>query len=174
VASWSVEELPDAVVSTLGLQLQASLDAVYAREHDRDVAAGRTITYAAPAPGLVEEGGDYYVGGASTILRWPAIEVAVPDLNMQNFDIALTEGDFTENLVIVAWDSHVDRSILYRKLARLATAIWDVLLVPHSMGTAQVETVRAAWRQNPETPPGEELESGCLLVFGLSSTRMNP
>jgi hypothetical protein len=172
--TWSTEEIVDAAITTLSASLPAALDARYAALAAADAAAGRSIDYSAPRPGLAETGGDYHAGAVSTILRYPCVEVALPDLNMASFDLSLVEADVTENLVIVAWESSAEMSTLYRKLTRLAAAIYDVLLDPATLTGANVQTVRAAWRWNPEASDRDEIESGALLVLGLSSTRARP
>lgn len=174
MTTWSTEELVDVAVETLSASLGPALAAVYAARADADQAAGRTIEYEVPRPGLFEIGGDYYVPASATILRYPAIEVALPDLNIANFDIGQVEGDATENLIVLAWERSAQMPVLYRKLTRLLAAIYDVLIAPTSLGSAEVQTVRGAWRWNPEAKEADQIVSGALLVLGLESTRTRP
>lgn len=172
--TWSTEELVDAAVDLLGANLEAALADVYAANLARDQAASRTIAYKAPRPGLSELGGDYYADAASTILRYPAVEVSIPDLQMANFSLGQIEADVTENLVLVLWEQGTRIGYLPRKLRRLAAAAYNVLLVQGAIDGATVETVRAAWRWNPEAGERDEVTSGALLVLGLASTRSRP
>lgn len=171
---WSTEEIVDAAIETLGAQLEPALTQIYADRAGADLAAGREIEMRVPKPGLREAGGSYYAGAASTIIDYPAIEVALPDLNMTNFDLGMVDADVTENLVVVAWEQAVDMQILYRRLTRLLAAVYDVLIPERAIASAEVQTVRAAWRWNPETNERDEITSGALAVFGLASTRVRP
>lgn len=166
MTTWSTEEVVDAVISTLQSQLPAALDAIYAARLPADQAAGRSID---PVPPQA-----YFAGAVSTILVYPTVEVALPDLNMSNFDLALVEADVTENLVVLLWDRSAQMDVLYRKVTRLAAAAYDVLLQPNAIDGATVKTVRASWRFNPEAQERDEIVSGALLVLGLESTRTRP
>lgn len=174
VMAWSTEDVVDAAITTLSTQLGPALDAIYAARADVDEAAGRSIDYSAPRPGLSEVGGDYYAGAASTIIRYPAVEVALPDLNLANFDLAKLNADATENLVVVLWEQATQMTVLYRKLTRLAAAAYQVLIPDNAIGGATAESVRGAWRWNPEANQRDEITSGALLVFSLSSTLVAP
>lgn len=174
MTTWSSEELVDAAISTLSARLEPALVDVYAAQAAVDAAAGRTVEMKVPRPGLSESGGDYYADAASTILRYPCVEVSVPDLRMENLDLAHVDADVTENLVVMIWEEGVVTPILARRLRRLLAAAYDVLLSPGALSDAAVETVRAAWRFNPEANERDEIISGGLLVFGLASTRARP
>jgi hypothetical protein len=174
VSDWSTEALVDAAVNLLSAFLPAALDDVYAANADRDQAVNRQIDYTAPRPGLAETGGDYYADAASTILRYPAVEVSIPDLQMASFSLGQIEADVTENLVVVLWETGTRAGHLPRKLRRLAAAAYNVLLVEGAIAGAKVESVRAAWRWNPEAGERDEVTSGALLVLSLASTRARP
>lgn len=176
MTTWSTEDLVDSAIDFLGGNLAAALDVIYAARADKDAAAGRSIEYEAPRPGLAEVGGDYYAGGVSTILRYPCVEVALPDLRMTNFDIAHFEADVTENLIVCLWEKSANMVTLYRKLTRLAAAAYDVLASEQARAAlgADLQDVRAAWRWNPEANERDEIESGALLVLGMASSRLAP
>lgn len=177
--TWSAETVVDAAIDALSANLGPSLDAIYSMLAAADAAAGRTIDYSAPRPGSTDAdpAGDYYPGGASTFLRYPAVEVALPDLRMTGFDIAMQEGDATENLIVCIWEESARRDKLFRKLTRLAAATYDVLLAPSSLlllAGATVTRVDARWRFNPQMNERDEITSAALLVFELGSLRTRP
>lgn len=174
MAIFSAEEFVDGVVSYLSTMLPAALDGVHATYAAADVAAGRTVPYSPPRPGASPDG-DYYPGGAAEILRYPSVEVALPDETGRNFDIAQIDADIAATLVLMVWDSHAQFPILYRRLLRLTAAVEDLVLSRGALpGSAIVSSLRVAWRFNPEANVRDEVVSGALLALTLGTTRVAP
>jgi len=159
-------------LASLRTKLPAALAAV-------DVALGLSGGDALPLPR--DDGGaigsanvDYYLGVVAKPLRYPLVEVAVPDWSMTGFDIAQLEADAEFPLMAAATlrDASLSSDRLYRMLLRYTRALLNVLLVPQAFGQgATVTSVRGAYRQNPESRETEQVIGASLVALSISTTQ---
>lgn len=180
----SVEELTDAAIAALIAGLDAELAAqeqMYAGDPIRDIGAlprPRTAaTESNPNPT-----GDYWPGGVGEVIRWPTIEVAVPDLQGDTFSIDQHESDVTPTIIVRAWLSHPQVNVLYRQCCRYGAAMFNVLMEPDAAthrgsGFGPGVSVRrylGRWRYNPEQNQRDEVQSAALLIFYLDAPDIRP
>lgn len=170
---YSVEEIEDAAYSALTTLLPGALAAVSARYAAADLAAGRTVALTAPRPGEAPAG-DYYLGAAGEILRWPAIEIGVPSIDLSEFDLADRDADGTGPLIVAIHVSNARKDLLRRILLRTTAAVTECLLSPIARAGASVQSVRVAFAWNPETGENEEIQSAAIVVMTLSTTNLKP
>lgn len=178
----SVEDLTDAGIATMIAGLDAELtemEATYAGNPIRDIGAlPRPRTEATE----FNPTGDYWAGGVSEVIRYPTIEVAVPDLQGQDFSIDQHESDMTTTIVVRAWLQHARVNILYRQCCRYGAAIFNVLAEPDATehrgsGFGPEVTIKrylARWRYNPETNTKDEVQSAAVLIFYLDAPDVRP
>jgi hypothetical protein len=159
----SPEVWADTVADTLLRDLPAALAAQTALFADRDLAAGRTIELDAPAAK------DFYIGGVGAVTSYPTFEVAVPDLNVLNFNLGQSDGDVEFTLIVRFWLRSASVDVLYRKVGRFVAATASVLTVPGAISDATIASIRGAWRFNPETGDLDAVISGALLAFSCES-----
>jgi hypothetical protein len=170
---YSVEEIEDAAYSALTTLLPDALAAITARRAAADQAAGRTVELVVPRPGE-SPAGDYYLGAAGEILRWPAIEIGVPSIDLSSFDIADRDADGTGPLIVATHVSNARKDLLRRSLQRTTAAVTECLLSPIARAGASVESVRVAFAWNPETGENDEIQSVSLVVVTLGTTNLAP
>lgn len=178
----SVEDFTDSAVAALIDGLDAALTAIesaYTGVAHKDVGL-------APRPRTVdgEAGyGDYYPGGCGTIIRYPTIEVAVPDLNGGDFSVQEHESDAEPTLIVRAWLEHAKFPTLYRHCCRYGAAIYNVLANPDASGRgsgfgADVEIKRYTlrWRAVPQSDedPRKEFQAATILTFYLDAPDVRP
>lgn len=178
----SVEDLTDAAIAAMSRGLDAELsamEALYAGDPIRDIGnLPRPRTEATD----INPTGDYWPGGVSEIIRYPTIEVAVPDLQGADFSIDQHESDITTTVVVRAWLQHVKVNVLYRQCCRYGAAIFNVLCEPdpdehRGSGFGPEVSVRryqARWRYNPETNTKDEVQSAAVLIFYLDAPDVRP
>lgn len=181
----SVEELTDRAIQALIAQLPAQLAAMetqYAADPIKDIGA-LPVPRSENVPDLDNKTGDYWPGGVTgPITRWPTVEVAVPDLDGQDFSLDQHESDVTPTIIVRAWLSHVRADVLYRQCCRYGAAIYNVLVTPDATehrgsGFGAEVTVRrysARWRFNPEQNTRDEIESAVVLIFYLDAPDVRP
>jgi hypothetical protein len=126
-------------------------------------------------PDFVPDADNYWTGVVRKPLKYPIVEVAVPDWTMTGFDINQMAADCSFPMFVSATlrvvepaAQHSDK--LYRLCMRYVRAILNTLLVPGAFGQgAVVNAVRGAYRQNPETRDREEIIGAALVAFTLES-----
>lgn len=157
------------------LHLEPYLDA--AREYLRDnlptrlaVVNGELTDFELPVP----DQDSYLLGVTSTTLKYPLIEVASPDWTMTAFDLGQFTGDFNFTIVVRAMLQDLDYDRLTRSLYRYGRCLTEVLCEPGAFGEGVVDSIRGAYRVNPETNDREEFVAGALLVFSIRSTETRP
>lgn len=180
----SVEELTDAAIAALIVGLDTELTAIetmYAGNPIRDIGAlprPRTAaTDSNPNPT-----GDYWAGGVGEVIRWPTVEVAVPDLIGDTFSIDQHESDVTPTIIVRAWLSNPRVNMLYRQCCRYGAAIFNVLATPDAAthrgsGFGPEVTIRrymGRWRYNPETNTRDEVQSAAIMIFYLDAPDVRP
>lgn len=164
----SIEDYVNDAIGSLQQSLPAALAAQTARYSAADVAAGIEVKLPVPRPE------DYYPGGATVHVRYPAIEISVPDLLVQNFSLHQEDADTQFTMIVLGYDQHARLEILYRKMMRLGAALYDALAQPGALGSAVIDNFRGAWRFNPETNTLDEIVSGVLLVFRMKDAYLRP
>lgn len=161
----SPEAFCDDVKAALLANLQAALDAQTARWAAADAAAGRTIELTIP------DEADFYVGGVPVVIKYPTIEIAVPDLGFSALSIQNTDGDARPRLLIrVLFQLAQDPEWLYRMGCRWFAAVTSVVATPGALGPVDIDTDRGlngAWRFNPETNEADQVQSGVLCTYNL-------
>lgn len=162
----SPEEFCDNVKAAMQTHLQDALDAQTARWATADADAGRTIELKVPD----EE--DYYIGGVPTVIKYPTIEIAVPDLHVTALSLGNTEGDARPRLLIRALFQLADSpESLYRMGCRWFAAVTTVVAQPGILGPVDIDIDRGlsgAWRFNPETEETDQIQSGVLCTYNLN------
>jgi hypothetical protein len=179
----STEELTDAAVATLIARLDGELTKIEQRYAGtfRDLGAlPRPRT--GPDETIPNLTGDFWPGGVTTITRMPVVEVAVPDLDGDNFSIGQHESDVTPTIVIRAWLEDVDVQRLYRLCSRYGSAIHNALMDPDAVtGTGSgfgpgisVQRYSMRWRYNPETDTQDQIRSAVVLLYYLDAPDVRP
>lgn len=162
----SPEEFCDNVKSAMQANLQAALDAQTARWAASDTAAGRTIELKVP------DEQDYYIGGVPTVIKYPTIEIAVPDLHVTAFSLGNADGDARPRLVIRALFQLAESpESLYRMGCRWFAAVTTVVAEPGILGPVDIDVDRGlsgSWRFNPETDEADQIQSGVLCTYNLN------
>lgn len=161
----SPEEFCDDVKAAFQANLQAALDAQTAKWAAADAAAGRQIELAVP------DDLDYYIGGVPTVIKYPTIEIAVPDLSFNALSIGNNDGDARPRLLVRAlFQLAQDPEWLYRMGCRWFAAITSVVAQPGVLGPVDIDSERGlsgSWRFNPETNQADEVQSGVLCTYNL-------
>lgn len=110
-------------------------------------------------------------GGATNILKYPAVEIAAPDWDMSNVSLAQLSADLSMRVVVMCWVQHVDFQTLYRSSMRLAKAALSCLMQPDALSpTDERVVINAAsgrYRFNPEANDRAEFTAGTLLLIGV-------
>lgn len=137
------------------------------------------VGYELPPPdddgGSIDEQGVSYSYGDQEVLRWPYVEVAVPDATITNLSIGQYAGDFAMNVIVRCLVSDPVGPRLNRKIKFYGRALLETLLQPDAFGDGEVVgSVRIAYRTNPETNEREEFVGGVLLVFEIPSVVVRP
>lgn len=160
----SPEEFEDAVAFAIYNRLEVALQVQRDRYADADMAAERVVELVMPA------WENFYPGGVAALTVHPAIEVAVPDMGISDFDVAVRDGDVTFSLIIRHWHQHAIYDVLHRQTARMSAAILDTLTGPNALPGCRVTAIRGAWRANPETREHDEIKSGAVLGLTVETT----
>lgn len=156
------EPFLDAAIASLRTNLPGKLDALNA-----------TASFAVPKP----DDDSYFLGVVSRPLKYPIVEVAVPDWTMTGFDVGTLTADAEFPMMVSATlrDAgeaalHSDR--LYRSTLRYVRALLNTLLEPNAFGLhATVTAVRGAYRMNPETRESSEVIAAALVAFTIDTTQ---
>jgi hypothetical protein len=167
-----LEGLLDATVAHLRLRFPYWIDWINAEEGDFVLDAPKD------APGEPDDG---YVVGGWTTLRYPTVEVAIPDWSMTNFSIAQQVSDLSPRLVVRTWaaEPQPKAGLLYRKLLRYGRATILSLTEPGAFGQDEdtrviVDGMEGRYRFDPETDQREEIVGGALVVFSLGGVETLP
>lgn len=180
----STEELTDnaiaALIAGLGAELDA-MEALYAGNPIRDIGPLPRPRTAATS-GNPNPTGDFWPGGVGEVIRWPTVEVAVPDLQGDTFSIDQHESDVTPTIIVRAWLQHPKVNVLYRQCCRYGAAVYNVLTRPDPVehrgsGFGPNVVVRrylARWRYNPETNQRDEVQSAAIVIFYLDAPDIRP
>lgn len=110
---------------------------------------------------------DYYAGVVRKVLRYPIIEVAVPDDSLTNFSLARLTGDYELNMIVMATIRDADLGVgrLYRMQIAYRRAMLGVLLDPEKfLAGGAITAVRTAYRQSPEDREDAEMFVGAIAV----------
>ena len=155
-------------LSSLRARLPARIDAI--NETSADVVLEKPRDDGGPigSPDL-----DYYLGAVVKPLRYPLVEVAVPNWTMTGFDLGMltASASFPMLVGLTARDASLSSDRLYRMMLRYTRAILNVLLEPNSFGQGAVVTaVSGAYRQNPESNQSEEVIGAVVVAFTLESS----
>jgi hypothetical protein len=172
----SSEDFEQHVIDTLTVMLQAALTATAAHYLAKDQQQGLAdsdgnseVVLDMPAPGLYPDGG-WAPGGCDARILHPTVEVAVPDLALENFTLGQTDADAAFTLVICCWHKDARFPVLERTSKRFIAAVHSCLIVPNMLGDATISRARFAWRTNPEQRDADQrIEAGALLVYELAS-----
>lgn len=164
----SLEDFVDFAINVLKANLPTALAAQVTKYADADAAAGRVVDLVAPR----DE--DFYAGGTGTLIRYPAVEVSIPDLRVTRFALGMVDADTDFTLVVMASNSDPRQEILYRQMNRYGAAVSDVLTQPGALGSAIVDQFRGAWRFNPEQNVADEVQSGVALIYGMKDAWLRP
>lgn len=167
---------PEDLVDTAVAALQGGIDAALAALEAKYAGGPHEL----PLPRPRTE--DYYPGGVGQVLRYPTIEVAVPDLSGDTFSIDQHESDVTTVGVVRCWMQHPRFDVLYRTTNRYGSAIFNVLASPDAAtgrgcgwgAAVTVKRYRAAWRWNPQANELDQVTSAVLLVFDLDAPDIRP
>jgi hypothetical protein len=162
----SPEEFEDAVAFSLFNQLDPEVAAQTSRYAASDAAAGRDI----PLPSLPWEA--FKPGGVSIVTTYPTVEVAAPDFQVANLDLAQRDGDVEFSLIVRHWHRHAVYDILHRQSARYSAAILSVLTRPGAISDCRVTAIRFAQRANPETEEHDEIVTGTVLGLTVETTML--
>lgn len=151
------EEFLDATIATLKANLPAALAAINAAHTDFQVAVPDD---------------DSYSTGTLDILRYPWIEVAVPDFSISNFSMEQWDADFYPVVIVRGlYQEPLSADRLDRALKRYGQALLNVLLTPNAFGAHEVvQSVRGGYRVNPETQERTEFTGGVVAAFTIEST----
>lgn len=158
------ESFLDEAIASLRTQLPAAIDAL-----------NLSGAYDPPVPKPEPE--DYYVGPVRRPLRYPIVEIAVPNWTLTDLDLGqlTADADFTMMASVTLRDVgeaalHSDR--LYRWQQRYVRALLNVLLEPNAFGQhATVTGISGAYRQNPQTRESEEVIGAAVVAFTVETTQ---
>lgn len=169
----SAEDFERQVRDGLIPLLPASLQATAARYLDQDREDGLADADGTSWVKLdVPEQEAYALGGVDVRVRWPTIEIAVPDMILEGFDVGQRDADAEVSLVIAVWLKDARFPVLERMAKRYVAAIFDCLTDPHLLAGG-IQRARFAWRTNPETPEGDDRFEACALcVLTLSASML--
>lgn len=142
-------------------------------------AALAAIDSSLPVP--LDEGGavnakgtDYYVGVVKKPLRYPLIEVAIADWQLDAFDLQTLTANASFPLFVGATIRSADTSTdkLYRMQMRYTAAILNVLLNPDKWDAeGSITSVQGAYRQNPEErEDAPEITGALVIAFSIETT----
>lgn len=169
----SIEDFVDAGIATLIRDLPGALTAIETLYEGGPQDIG---TLPRPRPT------DYFAGGGPEPIRYPMIEVAIPDLGGQDFSIDQHESDAVAVMMIRAWLQHPKYNTLYRICCRYGAAIHNVVCDPdpdtdRGCGFGPEVTIQryqAAWRFNPSTNERDEVTSAVMLTYWLDAPDIRP
>jgi hypothetical protein len=163
-----VEPLVDQAIATLKAGLPARIAAANAEASDFDI------------PAIADQ--DYWAGGQTSLVRYPAIEVSAFAGELFNLSVSQAEADTDVQLAVIGWvamtpETGGDFSNLYRAATRYGRAILETLLVPDAFG-AGVVVERASYRYAANPTPGErqleEIVCAAMLFFTLGDVEARP
>jgi hypothetical protein len=119
-------------------------------------------------------GTDYYVGVVKKPIRYPLIEVAVPDWKLDAFDLNRLTANASFPVFVGATMRSADLSTdrLYRMQMRYTAAILNVLLNPDKWAVSgAITAVQGAYRQSPaERADAEEITGSIVVAFAIETT----
>jgi hypothetical protein len=179
----SAEDFIDQAVATLISRLDAQIAAQQAKYAGgpHDIGPLARPRYA-EAPD-----GDFYPGGVAEVIRWPTIEVALPDARGENPSLEQHDYDVQTRAMVRAHVSDVKAQYgrLHRLALRWGAAIHDTLMPPDPVllrgsgfgADVAVKTWRMAVRNaNLETEEGAppEVQTSILLVYDLDVPDIRP
>lgn len=147
-----VEPLVDACIATLRAGLNDVIEAINSEHSD----------FALPLVDL-----DAYAPGGRVKLpvRWPYVEISVPDSFLSQPTIQQVAWNREETTMVCAvWCRDVDDERLYRSAMRYGRALLQVVSTNNTFGeNAYVEYARAHYRRNPESGENEQLVA-CVVI----------
>lgn len=152
-----LEPVVDAALASLRADLNDTIDAVNSLYDDF------AIAHVDPDA--------YYPGGLNgPSILFPFVEVSasdeivtVPTVRQVAWTVA------TMTLIVCVWTRHVDDETLYRSQLRYGQATASVLAQADALGTElATDTIRAAYRRNPETDQTEQLLGAAIIVASLT------
>lgn len=170
---YSTEEFEDAVYAGLTVNLPGAVAAITARYAAKDAERNRPIEIPLPRVGEAPSG-DYYLGAAGEIVRWPAIEIGVPSIDLGEFDLAQRDADGSGPLIVVTHASHAQKDVLRRVLLRLTACVSEVAIASLRVLGPTIANVRILYAWNPETGENDEVQSSSILVLTLQTTNLAP
>jgi hypothetical protein len=142
---------------------------------DENVAA--VNAYWGDEPVITVPAADAFFPGGFAVLKYPAIEYAVPDFDLLNLPLGSPppKADLEATLAMRAWvqDVRVEPGRLYYRALRFGQAILRTMFEPGAFGAGvQMEKdrpVRGAYRFNPEAESRDEVTAALVLVFSLEA-----
>jgi len=146
----------DAAILTLRDDLNDTIDAINATNND--FALDRVDDEA------------YFPGGlAGEATMYPFVEVSASDeiVSIPAIEQAAWSSDCT--LIVCVWLRHVHDETLYRSQLRYGQAVMSVLAQKGAFGAELwTNSMRAAYRRNPETETTEQLIGAALVVSSIT------
>lgn len=153
VPTQHVEPMIDACVAALRAELNTAIDAI-------NLEAGVDLAHV-PV-------GAYYPGGlVSTVsVSWPFVEVSVSDATYDAPAIRQAIWSAHATAYVSLWCRNaVGDEELYRSTLRYGRALLSILLAPDTFGAElYVDSVRVAYRRNPEAAAQDQALEACALV----------
>jgi len=130
------EQYIDTAIATLKDDLPARLAAIDAEHTDFELDVPADNAYSL---------------GSSEVLRFPWIEVALVNSDIDGFDLGQGSGDQRSTIIIACRYQHGNGEHLDRALRRYARAVMEVLMAPDAFGPHEtVSAIRVAYGTNPE------------------------
>lgn len=118
-----------------------------------------------------------YSTGADPVLRYPWVEVAVPDSTHEEWSVGQVDGIMRAAIVVRMWVSEPRPPLARadRAVKRMAACVLETLVQPGAFGGgAWVETIRAAYRVDPLVDEGTGPVAAAILVFTVGVDAVRP
>lgn len=168
---FGAETLLDQALASLRASLPARLDAI---SDDLGLVGEDRLPKPADDGGPISSDGvDYYIGTVVTPLRYPLVEIAVPDGSLTAFSLERLTANADLSLIVISTlrDARMTSDALYRSLLRYNRAVLGVLLDPGSFAEGgAISSVQFAYRTNPRERETEQVIGGAALAFSLATT----
>lgn len=119
----------------------------------------------------------YYFGGPDTlsVSEYPSIEVAAPDITLQNPSLGQLHWDSRPRVMIRVFLQDPNVGHFTRLMYRYGRAVSETMAQPSAFGGSEsVESFSAHYALNPETNERAQFTGGVLLIFNLDSTAARP
>lgn len=114
----------------------------------------------------------YWFAGRDPIVDYPAVEVAIADVDLGNFDFNHQDTDATTPVIVGAWMQDADYELLMRRCYRMGRALKRVMLQRDSCGDG-TNPIRAQFRYRPIQPDnrgGDIWTSAAVLYVTVEHT----